>query len=87
MCGWERLEYDQDRKLRGLGAQTTGNLAHFVNYILSSSTWASFLNEFYLKYSRSMHVGFTTKICTSKSGATLIVLEYPFVRDYLVLES
>lgn len=32
MCGWERLEYDQDRKLRGLGAQTTDSQMGGVPY-------------------------------------------------------
>lgn len=35
MCGWERLEYDKDRVIRGLGAQTTDSRMGGVPYGLN----------------------------------------------------
>ncbi|KAM3350465.1 hypothetical protein ACQJBY_022927 [Aegilops geniculata] len=35
MCGWERQRYDQDRRMRGLGAQTTDSQMEGVPYGLN----------------------------------------------------
>jgi hypothetical protein len=65
MCGWERLEYDQDRRIRGLGAQTTGNFDVFRK-LFCLLAYELHFDMNCLNYTRSMHVGFTNEISTSK---------------------